>query len=371
MMKTVFYKLKAMTGGPLILLAMLLASLLCFMTVNGILSDTSASSIRICVIDNDGSELSRSYTAELEDTPGISVQVQDGPRAQALLQRGRVEALLYIGEGFGEAMASQEKLPLVFVSGSLGVTGEAAREILGGKALSMQSALDALARLREDFGLEGDGINGRFYDYLKLSEQSGVPVVEYVRHDTADAVEKPVFGRVFARYSGFAALVIFLFVMSLSVMLSTDSSRSVNRASRVVKGGVFTAPLTDYLALATAAFLLCITALISKLSVSASEWLAYFCYSILVSGICMLLSFTRAGGGIDMAAPLFALVTGVVGGCFFDTAALGKTFELISYFTPQGLLIGAVAGKGSCTLIMLGAGILCFLVSCLIEVKRT
>ena len=370
MLRTVYYKLKAMTGGWAVFSAMLLVSLVCFLTVNSILSDTSAKSIRICIIDNDSSNFSEDFIGELKNTPGISVQVKDNSEAEALMRRGQAEALLYVEEGFEEAMVSQDKLPLVFVSNGLGVSGDAAREIIGGKALSMQSALDALARLKEDYGLDGEDISDSFYNYLELSEEEAVPVLNYVRHESSDAVDKPVFGRVYARYSGFAALVIFLFIMSLSVMLSTEASASVNRTGRVVNGGYFMAPFTDFLALFAAAVLLCVMALLSKGSVSASEWAAYLCYSALISGICMLLSLTRAGGGIDMAAPLFALITGVIGGCFFDMAALGKGFELISYFTPQGLLIGAVAGKSFCTPVMLAAGIVCFIISFIISIIR-
>lgn len=352
------------------LLGMLLAGAVCFYSVASILSDTSSNDIRIAVVDLDGSGLSEDYCEALSETGGLRVTVCSAAKAKSMMTRGQVESLLYIDEGFEEAIISDGQIPIRFVTGSLGVSGEATREILGGKALSMQSALDALKRLDEDYDLSGRRIEKSFYKQLEEAQEESVPILNYVKHESADPSEQPVFGRVYARFSGFAALVIFLFVMSLSVMISGEASKTINRTCAITKGGRFIGTVTDTLALFSAALLLSIVALLCKGGADGPEWLAYIAYGLCIAGICTALSFTRAGGGIDMTAPLFALITGVIGGCFFDIAALGSFFKALSYCTPQGLLIGAVAGDIRCTVAMAGAGIIFTLISYLAARKQ-
>ena len=63
-----------------------------------------------------------------------------------------------------------------------------------------------------------------------------------------------------------------------------------------------------------------------------------------------------------MNAAFFAMVTGTIGGCFFDLASLGRQYRTLSYFTPQGLLSGAVSGSSICLAAMVAVAILCLAV---------
>lgn len=362
-MRTVFYKLKAMTGGFGILAAMLAAAAACFLTVNLALSRASSKEIAVSVVDLDCSELSERFIALLEDAPGLRVEVRSVGDAETSLAKGQAESLLYIDEGFENAMLTGAGLPLRFVTGSLGVAGEATREIIGGRALSMQSAMDAVSRLKEDYGEDNPEPEALFYDRLSDAESSSRPLLVYVRQAERSPTEQPVFGRTYARYSGFSSLIILLFVMSLSVMLSSEASRTVNRTMKGIKKGKHCGVVTDWLALLAAALLLSVLALACKGSGDFGEWAAYGAYSVCVAGICTSLSFTRAGGGIDVTAPLIAMITGVIGGCFFDTAALGGIMRTLSLLTPQGLLIQAVGGSGFCCVILSAVGLLLLAVS--------
>ena len=120
--------------------------------------------------------------------------------------------------------------------------------------------------------------------------------------------------------------------------------------------------ITDHLALVMAGVFIAAEALIFRSDVDAGEILAYLLYVNCVAGICLLISLTRAGGGADMTASILALVTSTVGGCFFDLTALGRPFKVISYFTPQGLLIGAVSGSALCFIAMAIVTAVCMLI---------
>ena len=157
------------------------------------------------------------------------------------------------------------------------------------------------------------------------------------------------YGRIYARYAGFSALIIFLFLMSLSVLLSSMPSRAVRKAMSAIRGGYALYVLT----------LLASEAVVIRNSAGFGEMLAYFLYVNCVAGLCLLVSLTRAGGGSDMTATILAMVTGTVGGCFFDLSNLGGLFKTISYFTPQGLLIGALSGSFVCFIAMAAVSVIC------------
>ena len=152
--------------------------------------------------------------------------------------------------------------------------------------------------------------------------------------------------------------------MSLSVLLSGLPARAVRKAMSAVPGGHALYPVTDHLALVMAGVLMAAAAVVLRRDAGIGEILAYFLYVNCVAGLCLLISLTRAGGGADMAASVLAMITATVGGCCCDISSLGGSFRTISYFTPQGLLIGAVSGSILCFIALAAVSVICIAAYC-------
>ena len=357
----VWFKMLAMTGGRTILAVMLAVSLICFSAVDGILDGKTAKEIVIAVEDSDDSELSRAYIKELENENSVKIIECRESKALKKLNSGEAEAVLIIEKGFDRAFLHDKTLPLKFYSAAAGAASDACREICGGKLLSMQSSFNAVSRLISD-GVIGEEEKQLFYEQLDAVEAEAKPIIEFINRVEANEKENTVYGRIYARYSGFAALMIFLFLMSLSVLLSGNPARAVKKAMSAAPGGYFRYVITDHLALVLTGVFLSCAALILRKDTGAGEVFAYFLYVNCVAGLCLLISLNRAGGGADMTATVFALLTGTVGGCFFDFASLGGAFKVFSYLTPQGMLIGAVSGSGICFIAMTAVTAFCYAV---------
>ena len=354
-----WHKLLAMTGSRRMLLIMAAVCFACFLTVNSILGEKSSGEIVIAVADGDATEISGEYIDKLSRAEGVKAVSADASQTLRLLESGRAESLLTIDKGFEQAFLSDSELPLRFHTASASAASDAGREICAGILLSMQSSYDAISRL-----ISADVISEKekelFYEQLEAAEAEAKPIVIFKDKAGETYSEKAVFGRTTARYSGFSALIIFMFMLSLSVLLSGGPAHAVGKAMSAVRGGYRLHVLTDWLALTLAGLIMAIIALLCRSGGNMRDIAAYFFYVFCVSGICMLISLTRAGGGSDMTAAFFAMVTGTIGGCFFDLASLGRQYRTLSYFTPQGLLSGAVSGSSICLAAMVAVSAVCF-----------
>ena len=354
----IWHKLLAMTGRRIMLVIMTAVSLICFFTVDRILDGKTAGEIAIAVADGDRTDVSEEYIRGLAS--GESVRLVNCSESEALrkMGSGETEAVLIIGEGFERAFLSDDKLPLSFYSSSAGAASDAGREICAGRLLAMQSSFDAVSRLISE-GILKENEKALFYEQLEAAEAGAKPIVEFGKQTSGIRTEKTVYGRIYARYSGFAALMIFLFLVSLSVLLSGTPARAVRKAMSAAPGGYALYTFTDHFALVLAGVFVAAVALVFSNNAGAGEMLAYFLYVNCVAGLCLLISLTRAGGGADMTASVLAMLTGTLGGCFFDLSSLGRAFRTISYFTPQGLLIGAVSGSAACFIAMAAVSVIC------------
>ena len=354
----VWHKLLAMTGRRVMLVMMLAVSLICFYTVDRVLDGRTESKIVIAVADNDRTDVSCEYSNALASEDSVRVISCTESEALKKLDAGETEAVVIIGKGFGNEFLKDGSLPLSFYSSAAGAASDAGREICAGKLLSMQSSINAISRLISD-GVLTENEEDSFYEQLSKAESEARPIVEFGKQASATGTMGTVYGRIYARYAGFSALIIFLFLMSLSVLLSGIPSRAVRKAMSATRGGYALYVLTDYFALVMAGVLLAAEAAAIRNTAGFWELLAYFLYVNCVAGLCLLISLTRAGGGSDMTATILAMVTGAVGGCFFDLSALGGLFKTISYFTPQGLLIGAISGSFVCFVAMAAVSAIC------------
>lgn len=324
MLKAVYYKLKAMAGGSGMLLALPLAAVLCFFTVGRVLQSESAQSLRVAVVNLDRSELSEAYLADLSRTEGLElIPCGSETAARKALERDRAEAMLCIDTGFGEAVQDGGTLPLRYTGGATGSAGQAAREIVGGRALALQSGYNALRRLEADGLLTAEN-EARFWELLDEARESSRPLTEFhggggSGASAAGALNRLVFDGTGPRYSGFAALVMALAVLSLSVLLSSPEAPAVNRRCAAFRGGRTFGPLTDLLALTVAGLLVALAALLCRGALGlppANEMGRTLLLAPALAAVSALLARSRAGGGIDTVAPLLALALAALAGGF-------------------------------------------------------
>ena len=330
MLRTIYYKLKAMAGGGGALLCLPVAAALCFLTLRFVLLNESADMLRVAVVDSDRSTLSAEYLADLQHTEGLNLLLCDTETdARRALTQDKAEAVLCIDPGFGEAVRSGSVLPLRYTGGALGASGRAAREILGGRALALQSGYRALLRLEAD-GMLAEETERRYLELLR-DNAGGPPLVEFTTgaeeagaasftasHDST--APRQVFAGGGSRYVGFTALLMALAELSLAVLLNAPEATAVNRRCAAFRERRAFGPLTDVLSLTAAGLAVALVSLLCRAGLgmpSSSELLRTV---LMAPGLALVsagLARSRADGGSDTAAPLLALLLAALAGGFF------------------------------------------------------
>ena len=346
-----FHKISVLFGGrPLLLPLCLAALLLAFFAVSHSVTAKRSDSVRIAAADECGSELSDALIEELGSVEGVDIARFDSrSEAEDALISGSVEAILVIDPDYDSKLSAGESGLIGIITAPGSVSAELIRETAAGKLIAQRSRV----RMLQTLVSEGYDVSS-FDEYAAEFDTTSIYGVVSKNGSGAD---RAVFGQGFPGYEGFAALALMLLIMTLTRRLSSEDARLVSRRMLALKNG----RMLDFSSSALALFIcgLLFSAAAFALAPERSPWLAagLICYCLNITGLCMLLS-RFFSGRVDVASPVAALVTSILGGCFMDAGSLSPAFAVISKFTPQGQLIAAVNGSPAFALLLLGDGVI-------------
>lgn len=354
-------------GGGLFLLLALTG--LCAYTVGRVLTAERASKISIALVDNDGSGLSLQLEEALKQEASLLVIKTDEKGARRLIASGRAEGVLIVNAGYSEALRQGESAVAAYRAAPFSSSAAAAREIIGGKILSQQIYSEALATAKAA-GLIADGGEEAFEKaYREASAQQGEPVL-FTLSGGGAVTGEALFSNPKGRAAGFAGLLLLLVLLSLSQFLSDPATRAVNGRLLCRQRGAAFAFLTDNGALLLPGLLFTGTVYLCLGSVRP-PLLPLCAYTFAAAGLSSFLSAFRKSPGTDALSPYLALLTSLLGGCFFDVSLLSPLFQTLSLLTPQGLLIWAAkSGDPLPALLLFAAGLLLYAISFIREKRR-
>ena len=341
---------KAMFGGPLAAVALVVALLLAFGAVSGALASARADAIRLVVLDQDSTAESQALIATLLNNPSLNFIIgADVSSARSMLALGRAEGLLVIGEGYQAAVvADQDNLMLRYVSAPISASGEAVREIVSGAAIAARSKVRAQHRAELALGELTPAQQETFATLLNepFTETYTIGTIGGTDSGVATGESgRGVFYALSARYEGFVAFGMLLCMLSLSAFFSRDSTRRVQLRMYALPHGARFAFWSDTLALFLPGVGMALIALLARGGATLLQAAMLLTYTVNLTGLCLLLSRAGGvGGRVDVLSVFVALLTGLAGGCFADFAALSPALRLVSLFTPQGLLLAGLSG---------------------------
>ena len=343
------YQMKAMFGGPIAAVALVVALLLAFGAVSGALGAERADAIRLVVLDQDNTAESLALFAALRGNPSLAVSTgTDESSARSMLAFGRAEGLLVIGEGYqANIVADQDQLMLRYVSAPLSASGEAVREIVSGAAIAARSRVRAQHRAELALGALSPAQQEAFSALLEEPFMAAYTVgtIGKTGSSAASVESKGVFYALSVRYEGFVAFGMLLCMLSLSAFFSRDTTRRVQTRMRTLPLGARLAFLSNALALFLPGAGMALIAIFLRGGATLLQAAMLLTYAVNLTGLCLLLSRSGGiGGRVDVLSIFVALLTGLAGGCFADFAALSPALRLVSLFTPQGLLLAGLSG---------------------------
>ena len=350
-----FKKIRLMFGGRLWLLpAVLLALSLCFYAASSMSGAEAPDTLRIAVCDECGDEASMLLVSGITSQEGFSALVcASEEEAKEALIRGECEAALTVLPGYSARIAGDSPAELISLESAPGsVSAGLIRETVLGRLLAQRADARARERLARD-GFDPDALQA----YAEEFTPSSVCTFTEMGGSGGSQADRAVFGQGFAGFAGFAAFALMLVMLTLSRGLAGRAPRLVSERLRTAPRGAAlafasdaAAPLITALAFSALAF-----AFAREKTLSLASGLLG--YSLLLSGVCCLLSSLNAGLRTDVIAPFAALITSLLGGCFAD-ASLSPALALISKFTPQGQLVLAASGAWGFAALLAAEGLL-------------
>lgn len=361
LIRLAFRKVRIMTGGATAGALLLAFAFLMFFTVSSALSAKLPDSLVIAAVDLDKTEVSQELISILsvESDTGLTVRLCDDEQAaSALMDSNKVEGMLIIQPGFADGLADGGAY-LKYTQAVGASSGEAVCEIVGGKAIRLRSRLRAELYAEQ---LMGGDLDASQMSILmsKLDELTHehinscniIVIGENIGENTSSS-PATVFSATFARYPGFCAFIIMLFLLILGSWLGSAEARASSLRMASLPGGRMLALSSDFLAICgfgmTLGIIMYCAKYLSGAATSApdaAELMLTLCYIICVSSLAMLLSnLGGATGKINLAAPFIATIASLVGGCFINPVLLPEAISKIGLFTPQGWYLGGLNAK--------------------------
>ena len=339
-------KIIVLFGGIPMIPAALILTAAAFFICSLALSAVKPDSVSIVCVDECCSDNSAAFLDSLASADGVSLSFSsDRDSAEKKLLGGHTEAMLVILPGYDESLYSESTdASEVFIirTAPKSVSSEAIRELIAGKLLSMRVYVRTVSELEKE-GIPDAEV--RLNEQLKLYDASAPTLytVESIGQSGADA-SSALFGRGFAGYPGFTALVIMLLLLSLSRSMTKPEARLASKRLYSADKGMLIGTVSDFLSLFLSALAVGIIACCFASALTFSFCIALIAYCLCVSGLCMLFSRFGGSGRIDIAAPVIALVLSLLGGCFMDFTSLSPFLTVLSRCTPQGQFIAAANG---------------------------
>lgn len=327
-------KCRAMSGGWPGFVALCILALLCGGISQTAVGDAGPTALSLAVVQRDNSDEVQALVERLEQVDGLTIHSIDADEASDWLRWGKAEGVLTIGDGYGDALAHDDDLPLSYESAAAAATNQAAREIVAGQVIVQRAQLRGLSDAEDHLGRSLT--RPEQTDLLAQMEQryAALPPLYAV---TSGSGAPSVVTATAPLLGGTMLLILFTMLTWGAWMARPDVVRVEGRMA-ALPGGQNLSYATDLVSLWLTGGVAGAVALLA-LDANPDQWLAAAVYVLALGAAVRALTRCGVGGRVDILAPFLALVTSQLGGCFCPLDQISPWLERLSGFTPQGLAL--------------------------------
>jgi ABC-2 type transport system permease protein len=314
--------------------------------------------IPVAVVDEDVSEYSSLLLERLSGKEGLSLITTDRKTAATLLEDNEAEQVFIIQKGFEESVrigVSDGLIELVnsASSYSAGYTSEVvAGEVI--RILTANMAANNVTEHYEELGIEkGSGFWDEVYDYADAFwEPEPLMTIEYkeLKAGVTKQVSQTSLPAASASSAGLIIAFITFYMLFAGGWLIEERVNGTIKRLGVGTGAIALSFQGSIIALFAAGILQIImfTAVLRlffgiSLFSGLLSWLVLVAYLLAVIAISMFLSSVlKTQAQLQVGAPVLALLTGFIGGCFWNYVEMPQGVQVLSLFTPQGWALRAL-----------------------------
>jgi len=311
-------------------------------------------------VDEDMSGSSRLLADRLEGKEGISLILADRDEAGKMLENSQVEQVYIIKPGFGEALERGESDGLIeMYSSPSSYSAGFVREVVAGEAFRLimnNLAANSVTSKYDELGIDkGSSFRDEVIAYSdSFWEPEPLMTIDYreLRGTAAEAVDRVSMPAATASSAGLiTAFIMFFMLFGIGWLVEERTNGTIKRLS-AGRGAVAVSFGGSILALFAAGVLqIAMFGMILRLLFGIVlfngilSYIALLSYLLAVVAISMFLSsILKTQAQLQAGAPVIALLTGFVGGCFWNFVEMPERIRLLSLLTPQGWALDALNG---------------------------
>jgi len=386
------YKLKILLSDKSFMLAMIIIPLLLTLITGYALKFEKENKIPVAICDLDGSNYSKTVIERILNKEGFKFIITDEKTALKMVKDFKAEAAYIIKEDFEEKLLTGDTRGIIEqVSSPSTISSELIGEIIGGEISRIILNITAADWVVNEFdNLEADALWQEAWEYtdslwasgpamkIDYSEieansntSSGVNTNTGLNTDTntsASSLSSSAFGML-------VAFIMFLVIFNSSWLVTEKENGTLRRIisgpgaiSALFTGNILSLAFIGLLQIVLFSLICTITFGVNIFS-QGINILIIFLYLFSVIAISLFISsLLKTRMQLQAGAPLFSIITGFLGGCFWSFTDMGGLIKTVSLFTPQGLaldLFSKFNGTGGASSLTLLAIVL-FLVSILL-----
>lgn len=353
------YKFKVLIKDKMLITLLVFMPLFFTLLVGGVQDYEKQQVIPIAVVDSDQSTYSQLVIERFTKKGGVQVlEIEEVEKARELVKSYQVEAAFIIKQGFQERI-NQEKIDqtITVLKSPNSLSYVLIQELLASEVIRLaanEAAANWVMTIYEKENLkltrEEPDLWSAAWDYTdSLWEPKPLMTMEY--QELAGEGQSTVERRTIPVLSSLTLGMILFFLMLLllfnSSWLIEERNNSTLKRIKMLPGLLqkyFAANLLFLfiLGLIQVCFLVLVVKLIFGVAIFTSlyQYVLIICYLLAVIAVGMWLSVLfKTPMQLQSAAPLAALLTSVLGGCFWAFIDPPELIRIFSFFTPQGWVI--------------------------------
>jgi ABC-type multidrug transport system permease subunit len=348
------YRLKVIFSDKWFILAFLIIPLLLALVTGHAQRKEKLGYVPIVIVDEDETEDSIRFCNRLAQKEGFQVHQTDRETAMNTLKQDRAEVMVIIEEGFSEHLASGKlENTITLIKSPSTYSAEMMKEIVGSEALRIYSGYFAYQWITNSF--EGkdmqvslDKVKDRVEAYWEPKPLMTITYEELeVTPQTGTSISVPSFT---AASMGLLVLFIMMGILFGSSWLCEEKANGTLQRILSVDGATLPLFAANIGALSTIGLLLTgifeiVQCFIFKTALlqGALSWLVMLGYILCASAMSMLIAaLLNTPHQLQAFVPVFALITGVLGGCLWNLLGVPSQLLKLALLTPQGWALQAL-----------------------------
>lgn len=353
-----FYKLKMLISDKLLLAAMIIIPLFLTVVTGYSLKYEKLNIIPIAFVDQDGSEYSGLLLERLQKKEGIKIENTTSQKAAEMVKNNKAEAAFIVKKGFMESIAggnSSQIIDLIKSPASFSV--DFVKELVAGEVIRFTGNHMAADWIKEKYGQLGKPVSDELTrEIIRHSDSMwGTEVVMPVNYQEIDGktvkdVERNSIPAAAAASTGMIVFFIMFYILFSSGWLVEERQNGTLKRLTTGPGAIGVSFTGSVIAL----FILGLFQLVLFYSVyrlgfglelfsGRGAYLVLVVYLLAVISISMFLSSVlKTPAQLQAGAPVFALLTGFAGGCFWNIIEVPGKIKKISMLTPQGWALDTI-----------------------------